>query len=472
MKNRIVVLLAVLLLAVVPLMNAAAQDQTIVDIAAGNADFSTLVSLVQAAGLVETLQGEGPFTVFAPTNDAFAALPEAVVAYLAANPAELTRVLTYHVLAGKVMAADAMGMMEPTEVTTVEGSPFVVAASEAGVTVDGVKVTATDIEASNGVIHVIDGVLLPPVTLPEVDPLALTGDVVAAGSSTVGPLTQVAINEFINAGFLGSITNDIIGTGAGFERFCTGKPEELSDISNASRPIRQSEIDNCAALNPPRTPVEFYVGIDALTVAVSAKNTFVQDLSIAQISAIYSGAATTWDQVDPSFPAEPIVVFSPGSDSGTYDYFLEVTLEADVEDGGLGLEAEAAEAAIADVDGIQFSEDDNVLVQGVAGDPYAIAYFGFAYYQENLETLRAVSVNGVAPTAETAEGGTYPFARPLFIYSDAAVIQAKPQVAGFINFMLTNDEAFVDQVGYFRVSQRTNRLAKLQLLAAMGSAGM
>lgn len=463
MKNRIVVLLAVLLLAVVPLMNVGAQGQTIVDIAAGNADFSTLVSLVQAAGLVDTLKGEGPFTVFAPTNDAFAALPEAVVAYLAANPAELTRVLTYHVIPGKVMAADAMGMTEPTEVTTVEGSPFVVAASEAGVSIDGVNVTATDIEASNGVIHVIDGVLLPPVTLPEVDPLAVTGDIVAAGSSTVGPLTQVAINEFINAGFLGNITNDIVGTGAGFERFC--KAGE-TDLSNASRPIRQSEIDNCAALNPPRMPIGFLVGIDALTVVVSNKNDFVTGLTIAQLSAIYSGAATTWNQVDPSWPNEPIQVFSPGSDSGTFDYFLEQTLEAKPENGGLGLKAEEAEAAIQSVPGIQFSEDDNVLVQGVEGNPNAVGYFGFAYYLENQDRLKAVPINGIAPTAQSAESGTYPFARPLFIYGDAGILKAKPQVAAFVNFMLTNDEAFVDQVGYFQVSARANRLAKLQLLAA------
>lgn len=465
MKNRIVVLLAVLLLAVVPLMNVAAQDQTIVDVAAGNADFSTLVSLVQAAGLVDTLKGEGPFTVFAPTNEAFAKLPEAVVAYLAANPAELTRVLTYHVIPGKVMAADAMKMMEPTEVTTVEGSPFVVAASEAGVTIDGVNVTATDIEASNGVIHVIDGVLLPPITLPEVDPLAVTGDIIAAGSSTVGPLTQAGINAFIDAGYTGNITNDIVGTGAGFERFC--KAGE-TDLSNASRPIRQGEIDNCAALNPPRAPIGFLVGIDALTVVVSNQNTFVTGLTTAQLAAIYSGAATTWNQVDPSWPNEPIQAFSPGSDSGTFDYFLERTLEASTDNGGLGLKAEEAEAAIQAVPGIQFSEDDNVLVQGVEGSPNAIGYFGFAYYLENQDRLKAVPINDVSPTAQSVEGGAYYFARPLFIYGDAAILKAKPQVAAFLNFMLTKDAELVDQVGYFQVSARANRLAKLQLLAATG----
>ena len=146
-------------------------------------------------------------------------------------------------------------------------------------------------------------------------------------------------------------------------------------------------------------------------------------------------------------------------------------MEADVEEGGLGLEAEAAEAAIAAVPGIQFSEDDNVLVQGVSGSPYAIGYFGYAYYVENQGTLKALAINEVEPNAAAVEANTYPLSRPLFIYSDAGIIAAKPQVASFINFYLTNDAEFVAQVGYFQVSERTNRLAKVQLLAAM-SAGM
>jgi phosphate binding protein len=462
LKNRLVILFAVLLLAVVPFMNVGAQDQTIVEIAAGNPDFSTLVELVTAAGLAETLSGEGPFTVFAPTNDAFAALPGSAVAYLAANPDQLTRVLTYHVLPASVMAADAMALTEATEVATVEGSPITVLASDMGVTVDGVNVTATDIAGSNGVIHVIDGVLLPPIELPTVDPLTVTGDIIAAGSSTVSPLTQAAIDSFVAAGYGGSPTNDSIGTGAGFERFCEAGE---TDISNASRPIRDSEIEACAALATPRTPIEFRVGTDALTVAVSAENDFVTELSIAQLTQIYSGAITTWDQVDPSFPAEAIQVFSPGSDSGTFDYFLEETLEADAEDGGLGLESEAAEAAIQAVSGIQFSEDDNVLVQGVEGSPFAIAYFGYAFYVENLEGLRAVAVNGVLPTLAAVEAAEYPLARPLFIYSDAAILAAKPQVAAFINFYLANDAEFLAQVGYFPASERANRLAKLLLIA-------
>jgi len=253
MKKVVVLVLALLALTVVPMMGVGAQAGTIVEVAAGNPDFSTLVELVTAAGLVDTLNGEGPFTVFAPTNDAFAALPEAVIAYLGANPDVLTAVLTYHVLPAAVPAADAMGMMEATGVATVQGAEVMVMGGDSvtvggdSVTVDGVNVVAADVAASNGVIHVIDGVLLPPIELPEVDPLAVTGDIIVAGSSTVGPMTQVALEAFNNAGFAGSITNDSIGTGAGFERFCEAGE---TDISNASRPIRDSEAEASQPPNP------------------------------------------------------------------------------------------------------------------------------------------------------------------------------------------------------------------------------
>jgi phosphate binding protein len=461
MLKKALLLVAVLVFAI-PFVGVSAQDGNIAEVAAGAGTFNTLLAAVEAAGLVDALTGEGPLTVFAPTDDAFAALPAGVVDYLIAHPDVLTQVLTYHVVSGPVMAADVVGM---TSATTLQGGDLSISASDAGVQIDGVNVVTTDIVATNGIIHVIDGVLLPEIELPEVDALSVTGDIITAGSSTVFPLTQAAAEAFIEAGYSGSITVDSIGTGAGFERFCEAGE---TDISNASRPIRDGEVEACAALATPRMPVEFFVGIDALTVVMSAENDFVTDLSIAQLAAIYSGAATTWDQVDASYPAEPIGVFSPGSDSGTFDYFLESTLEADVEDGGLGLEGDAAEAAIQAVPGIQFSEDDNVLVAGVEGSPFAIGYFGYAYYLENAEGLKAVSVNGVAPTAESAEGGDYELARPLFIYSDANIIAEKPQIASFINFYLTNDTDLVDAVGYFQVSERTARLNKVVLLANMG----
>jgi phosphate binding protein len=306
--------------------------------------------------------------------------------------------------------------------------------------------------------------MVDPIELPAVDALAVDGDIIAAGSSTVFPLAERMAEVFTEEGFSGNITVDSIGSGAGFERFCVAGE---TDIANASRAIRDSEIESCAAIG--RTPIEFRVGTDALAVVVSTANDFLESLTIEQLSAIYSGAATTWDQIDPSFPAETIQVFSPGSDSGTYDYFLEATLETEA---GGDLEAEAAEAAIQAVPGIQFSEDDNVLVQGVEGSPYAIGYFGFAYYVENADLLKAVAIDAgdgpVVPNEESAEAGTYPLARPLFIYSDATILAEKPQVAAFISYFLTNVNDNILDVGYFPASVEALNTAKQAWLDAVG----
>jgi uncharacterized surface protein with fasciclin (FAS1) repeats len=136
-----------------------ATPQTVVAIAAGNPDFSTLVAAVTAAGLAEALSGEGPFTVFAPTNEAFAKLPEGTVESLLEpeNKEKLVAILTYHVVAAKVMAAD----VATGKVKTLQGGELDVVVSDGTVTVNGAKVVATDIIGSNGVIHVIDSVVLP-----------------------------------------------------------------------------------------------------------------------------------------------------------------------------------------------------------------------------------------------------------------------------------------------------------------------
>lgn len=449
MFRKLSIIIGILLL-VATFSSVAAQDGTIVDVAAGSEDFSTLVSLVQAAGLAETLAGEGPFTVFAPTNEAFAALPQPVIDYLGSNTELLTRVLTYHVVPAAVMSADASTMMA----ASVEGSELNIVVDDMGVHVDNATVVTADIAASNGVIHAIDTVLIPPITLPEVDPLAVTENIVVAGSSTVFPVTERMADLFNQDGFGGTITVDSIGTGAGFERFC---PNAETDISNASRPIRAEEVEACQANG--REPLGFYIAIDALAVVVSQENDFLTGLTEAQIAQIFSGELATWDQVDPSYPAEAIRLFSPGSDSGTYDYFVEHIYEED-------------ETPIQNAPGIQFSEDDNVLVQGVVGSPYAIAYFGFAYYQENLDTLRAIPVEGVEPNEETGTSGEYPMSRPLFIYSAPSIMQEKPQVAAFINYYLQNVNAQLgtgsDQIGYIPTNEYIQRQNALFWLAGTG----
>jgi phosphate transport system substrate-binding protein len=273
--------------------------------------------------------------------------------------------------------------------------------------------------------------------LPPVDPLEVRGTIIIAGSSTVYPLTEAMVVRFRDEGSNGQVTIDSIGTGGGFERFC--RTAEI-DIANASRPIKSGEAEACRANG--REPIEFRVGTDALAVVVSRANDFLTDLSIEQLAQIYSGQVTRWNEVDPSFPNEPIRLFSPGTDSGTYDYFVEEVLDHDA-------------TGLLSVENMQFSEDDNVLVQGIEGSPYALGYFGYAYYLENRSRLRVLSIDGIEPTAESTESGEYPLSRPLYIYSAASVMQERPQVAAFVNFYLTYVNEEVGDIGYFAATPQT-----------------
>jgi len=274
-------------------------------------------------------------------------------------------------------------------------------------------------------------------------PDAVAGDIVTAGSSTVFPLSERMAELFQQEGYAGNITVDSIGTGGGFERFCKGE----TDISNASRKIKDSEKEACAASGI--APIEFRVGTDALAVALSAENDFVIALSTEQLGKIFIGEYTTWDQVDPSFPAETILVYSPGADSGTFDYFVEAVVAPLTPNADGKADVALGEEALLGLEGAQFSEDDNVLVQGVEGSPYAIGYFGYAYFSENEGALKAVAVEGVEPSQSTVDDGSYPLARPLFIYSDAKILTEKRQVAAFIYFYLTFVNDNIVDVGYF-----------------------
>ncbi|MEA3351816.1 MAG: PstS family phosphate ABC transporter substrate-binding protein [Chloroflexota bacterium] len=285
--------------------------------------------------------------------------------------------------------------------------------------------------------------------LPAVDPLAVSGDVISAGSSTVFPLAEVMAARFQDEGFAGQITIDSIGSGGGFERFCeTGE----TDVSNASRPIKDGEAESCAAIG--RTPIEFRIGTDALTVTLSQDNDFVENASLEELAVIFS-TAETWADVNPEWPAEPIVRYIPGTDSGTFDYFVEEVFDKD-------------EEPILNAANLNLSEDDNVLVQGIIGSPYAVGFFGYAYYAENADTLKVLSIEDVEPSAENVDNNSYPLARSLFIYSDAAIMQEKPQVAAYINFFLTFVNEEIVEVGYFPASDETLEASMQNWLDAMG----
>jgi phosphate transport system substrate-binding protein len=296
------------------------------------------------------------------------------------------------------------------------------------------------------------------VELPEVDPSALKGNIYSAGSSTVGPLSEAIQELFVQDGFKGEIKNDIIGTGGGFERFCkTGE----TDVANASRGIKDAEKENCAKLNPVRNPVAFRVGTDAITIVVSKKNDFLKNVTAEELNKIFT-TAEKWSDVNPKWPAQAIKRFTPGTDSGTFDFFAEFVTQKVLKLKTL----DEAKKLLLNAKNLQASEDDNVLVQGVEGDQYAIGYFGFAYYQQQQDKLTAVSINDIAPSFDTAESGKYLLSRPLYIYSDAAILKAKPQVAGFINYYLTNVDKVIDKVGYFPASDEALNASKQALLDA------
>ncbi|HNS64590.1 MAG TPA: PstS family phosphate ABC transporter substrate-binding protein [Anaerolineaceae bacterium] len=300
---------------------------------------------------------------------------------------------------------------------------------------------------------------VPEGMLPEVDPASLTGDINIAGSSTVYPLSEAVAENFNKDGFTGNVNIASVGTGGGFERFCkTGE----TDIANASRAIKDSEMEACAALNPARVPLEFRVGTDAIAVVVSKENTFAKDITLDELGLLFT-SAEKWSDVRADWPAEPIQRFTPGTDSGTFDFFVEVVIQKPQKIEKL----DDAKKLALDATNIQTSEDDNVLVQGVEGSPYAIGYFGFAYYKQQESRLIALSVDGIAPSFETAESGEYVLARPLFIYSDANVLKQKPQVAGFINYFLTYVNEWIDDVGYFPASEEALKTARQLFLDAV-----
>jgi phosphate transport system substrate-binding protein len=266
----------------------------------------------------------------------------------------------------------------------------------------------------------------------------LSGSVAVDGSSTVFPITEAVAEEFIKEHRNVKVTVGLSGTGGGFQKFCNGE----TDISDASRPITQKEIDACAAKNIQY--IELPVAYDALSVVVNPQNNWVTCITVAELKKMWEPAAqgtvTTWASVNPSWTAGGnLKLFGPGTDSGTFDYFTEHVM-------GKARDSRGDFTA---------SEDDNVLVTGVASDKSAIGYFGLAYYLENQSKLKALKVDQkgdgtcVEPSAATVEAGTYPLSRPLFIYvrKDAAT---RPEVKAFVDFYMENAAELSADVGYVK----------------------
>ncbi|MBJ2357440.1 PstS family phosphate ABC transporter substrate-binding protein [Sphaerochaeta sp. S2] len=287
--------------------------------------------------------------------------------------------------------------------------------------------------------------------LPGVNPLKVSGNIITAGSSTVYPLSERMAERFKEEGYSGVITIDSIGSGAGFERFTVSGE---TDISNASRGIKASEIEDAKKIG--RNPIEFRVGTDALAVVVSKENTFLKDATMEELGKIFS-TAKLWSDINPAYPAEPIQRFIPGTDSGTFDYFSEEVFDKNPE-------------PMLSASHLQLSEDDNILVQGIKGSPYAIGFFGYAYYSENEDSLNILSINGIEASKANVDNNSYPLARPLFLYSDAEIMKSKPQVAAFLDFYLSYVNEEVVGVGYFPANEdELNKARQAWLDATQGA---
>lgn len=307
---------------------------------------------------------------------------------------------------------------------------------------NGVKVS------QNRMVAFLRAVVVTAATLGVAAPAVLSQggqEIQIDGSSTVYPITEAVAEEFMGQNPSVNVTVGVSGTGGGFRRFCAGEVQ----ISNASRPIKESEIEACRQAGI--RYIELPVAYDALTVVVSNNNTWAENLTVEELKTLWEpsaqGTVTRWNQIRPNFPNRPLVLYGPGTDSGTFDYFTEAVV------GESG-------ASRADYTA---SEDDNVLVQGVSTDANALGYFGFAYYEENTDRLKAVAIDGgdgpVMPTRENVEKNSYtPLSRPLFIYINAQAAENNRQVREFVEYYLSRPD-LVDEVGYVRLPSNAYDMA-------------
>jgi phosphate transport system substrate-binding protein len=277
------------------------------------------------------------------------------------------------------------------------------------------------------------------------------------GSSTVFPVTEAVAEEFQRINPDTRITVGLSGTGGGFQKFCRGE----TVISNASRPISASEIAACAQANV--TYVELPIAYDGLAVVVNPKNTWAESMTVAELKTLWEpdaqGKVMRWNQVRPGWPDREVHLFGAGVDSGTFDYFTEV----------INGKAKASRGDYTS------SEDDNILVQGVAGDENALGFMGLAYFEENHDRLKLVGVddeqadNGagpIEPSLESVRGGTYrPLSRPLFIYVRSDALASRPEVQAFVNYYVQSAAPLIQEVGYVPLSDAEQQLVRDRLAA-------
>ncbi|MBP0000884.1 MAG: PstS family phosphate ABC transporter substrate-binding protein [Cyanobacteria bacterium SID2] len=271
----------------------------------------------------------------------------------------------------------------------------------------------------------------------------MSSTITVDGSSTVYPITNEIAQEYqLLDTQKPQIDVSVSGTGGGFRKFCAGE----TDISNASRPISKSEMETCKQAGI--RYIELPIAYDALTVVVNPDNDWASDITLAELKKMWEpdaeGQVTTWSQVREGWPDEPMILYGPGEDSGTFDYFTEAIV---------GESGDSRKDYTA-------SEDDTLTVRGVSRDLNGLGYFGYAYYEENLTQLKAIEIEGVAPSRENVVNSEYqPFSRPLFIYVNADALDAKPELESFVDYYLTHGRQFVKVAGYVALSDEIYNLA-------------
>ncbi|CAN5569544.1 PstS family phosphate ABC transporter substrate-binding protein [soil metagenome] len=270
------------------------------------------------------------------------------------------------------------------------------------------------------------------------------GAVAIDGSSTVQPISEAMAEEFGKENSGAKVTVAASGTGGGFKKFAAGE----IDIAGASRPIEKEEEESCKknGIDYIEVPIAF----DGLSVVLNPRNTWAEDLTVDELKKIWepTSKVNNWSQVRPGFPNKPIKLYGAGTASGTFDYFTKAIVGTE-------------KSSRADY---QASEDDNVLVQGVAGDEGALGYFGFAYYQENQDKLKLAKVNGIAPDATTIADGTYqPLSRPLFYYVNLKSLNDKPAVGAYLKFVLAQAKELIPTTGYVPLPEEAYTLGQARI---------
>jgi len=282
---------------------------------------------------------------------------------------------------------------------------------------------------TSGDFYIVENNILTDIMPSNITP----NNLLIAGSSTVYPLAEVVVENFQKEGFIGQITLDSIGSGAGFERFLN---DEIQ-IANASREIKDIEAEK--AEKKGMEMLEFSVGIDALAIVVNKENDWLESLTLEELKQVFT--QEKWSDINPDFPDKEITKYIPGTDSGTFDYFVEEIFDKDAE-------------PLLSSSSIQKSEDDNILVKGIEGDKYSIGFFGFAYYKENKDQLKAISIEGIEANEKNVAEKAYPLSRYLHIYTNKKIFQNNPQVSGYIGYFLMIVNDIIGQVGYFPLTEK------------------